>query len=92
MNSDKNTGEGFVPVADIEVDAVRPGRSGFVLQGRGADRAEYRVEMRLDIPVDQQTQTVLGEILAQSDLRVMRRAPASMRRPAALRRRKQVAS
>ena len=92
MSSDKNTGEGFVPVADIEVDTVRPERSGFVLQGRGADRAEYWVEMRLDIPVDQQTQVVLGEILAQSELKVMRRAPASMRRPATLRRRKPVGS
>ena len=92
MSSDKNTGEGFVPVADVEVDAVRPERSGFVLQGRGADRAEYRVEMRLHIPVDQQTQVVLGEILAQSELKVMRRAPASMRRPATLRRRKPVGS
>ena len=92
MNTDKGAGEGFVPVADIEVDAVRPERSGFVLQGRGADRAEYRVEMRLDIPVDQQTRTVLGEILAQSELKIMRRAPASMLRPAKLRRRKPVES
>ena len=92
MNTDKNAGEGFVPVADIEVDAVRPERSGFVLQGRGADRAEYRVEMRLDIPVDQQTQAVLGELLAQSELRIKRRAPASMRRPATLRLRKPVGS
>ena len=92
MNTDKNAGEGFVPVADIEVDAVRPERSGFVLQGRGADRAEYRVEMRLDIPVDQQTQTVLGELLAQSELRIKRRAAASMRRPAKLRQRKPVGS
>jgi hypothetical protein len=90
MNSEQNSGEGFVPVAEIEVEAVRPERSGFVLQGRGADRAEYRIEMRLDIPVDRQTQTVLGEILAQSGLRVMRRAPASMRRRAALRQRKLV--
>ena len=92
MNPDKKAGEGFVPVADIEIDAVRPERSGFVLQGRGADRAEYRVEMRLDIPVDQQTQAVLGEILAQSELKVKRRAPASIRRPATLRRRKPVGS
>ena len=92
MNTDKNAGEGFVPVADIEVDAVRPERSGFVLQGRGADRAEYRIEMRLDIPVDQQTQAVLGEILAQSELKVKRRAPVSMRRPAALRQRKPAGS
>ena len=90
MSDKQKSGEGFVPVADIEVNAVRPERSGFVLQGRGADRAEYRVEMRLDIPVDQQTQTVLGEILAQSELRLMRRAPASMRRPAKLRRRRSV--
>ncbi len=92
MNSEQNAGDGYVPVADIEVDAVRPERSGFVLQGRGADRAEYRVEMRLDIPVDQQTQTVLGEILAQSELKLLRRAPASMRRPAVRRQRKRVGS
>lgn len=92
MNSKQNTGEGFVPVADIEVDVVRPERSGFVLQGRGADRVEYRIEMRLDIPVDRQTQAVLGEILAQSELKVTRRAPASMRRPMARHRRKPVES
>ena len=90
MKTSKNPGEGFVPVADIEVDAVRPERSGFVLQGRGADRAEYRLEMRLEIPVDQETQTVLGEILAQSEMKVLRRAPASIRRPAKLRNRKPV--
>jgi hypothetical protein len=44
--------------------------------------------MRLGLPVDQQTQTVLGEILAQSELKVFRKAPASMRRPATLRKRK----
>jgi hypothetical protein len=88
MNREKDTGNGFLPVSDIEVDVVRPERSGFVLQGRGADRAEYRIEMRLGLPVDQQTQTVLGEILAQSELKVFRKAPASMRRPATLRKRK----
>ena len=92
MNPANNTGDSFVPVADIEIEAVRPERSGFVLQGRGADRAEYRVEMRLDLPVDRHTQNVLGEILAQSDMRVMRRAPASMRRPAARRLRKSAKS
>jgi hypothetical protein len=35
---------------------------------------------------------VLGEILAQSELRVFRRAPASMRRPTTLRRRNSVGS
>lgn len=92
MDSSDNTGNGFLPVSDIEVDAVRPERSGFVLQGRGADRAEYRIEMRLDLPVDQHTQAVLGEILAQSELRVFRRAPASLTRPATLRSRNSVGS
>ena len=92
MDSSENTGNDFLPVSDIEVDAVRPARSGFVLQGRGADRAEYRIEMRLDFPVDQQTRTVLGEILAQSEMRVFRRAPASIKRPATLRRKNSVGS
>ena len=92
MDSSENAGNDFLPVSDIEVDAVRPERAGFVLQGRGADRAEYRIEMRLDFPVDQQTQTVLGEILAQSEMRVFRRAPASIKRPATLRRRNSVGS
>jgi hypothetical protein len=90
MNREQSSRDGFVPVAAVEVEAVRPERSGFVLQGRGADRAEYRLEMRMDIPLDRQTQTVLGEILAQSEFKVMRRAPLSMRRPAALRQRKSV--
>lgn len=92
MSPEKDTGNDFLPVSDIQVDAVRPERSGFVLQGRGADRAEYRIEMRLDFPVDQQTQTVLGEILAQSEMKVYRRAPASMRRRATLRKRNSVGS
>ncbi len=92
MNADRNTGDDYVPVADIEVEAVRPERAGFVLQGRGADRADYRIEMHLEIPVDRQTQTVLGEILAQTELRIRRRAPASMRRPAARKRGKPVNS
>ena len=62
MSAAKDTGEDFVPVADIEVEAVRPEKGGFVLQGRGADRADYRIEMNLEIPVDRQTQAVLGEI------------------------------
>jgi len=82
MSAAKDTGEDFVPVADIEVEAVRPEKGGFVLQGRGADRADYRIEMNLEIPVDRQTQAVLGEILTQSEFKLRRRAPASMRRPA----------
>jgi hypothetical protein len=88
MSPGKDAGNDFLPVSDIEVNAVRPERSGFVLAGRGADRAEYRIEMRLGLPVDQNTQAVLGEILAQSELKVFRRAPASLKRAATLRQRK----
>ncbi len=65
--------EGYVAVADVAIDAVRPGRTGFVLQGRGKDRADYRIELHLEMPVDQRTRTVLGELLAQSEWRVSRR-------------------
>ncbi len=74
--------EDFVPVADIEIDAVQPAQSGFVLAGRGGDQAEYRLEMHLDMPVDRRTRAVLGEILSQSEWRLWRRAPRSLRREA----------
>lgn len=69
----------FLPVADIEIDAVQPARTGFLLTGRGGDGAEYRLEMQLDMPVDQQTRSVLGELLSQSEWRLWRRAPRSLR-------------
>ena len=69
----------YIPVADVEVSAVRPQRNGFTLQGTGADRAEYRVELELEVPVDQRTRSVLGEILSQSKWRIWRRAPQPIR-------------
>lgn len=66
--------QNYVSVAQVEIDAVTPSRSGFVLTGRGQDRAEYRLEMQLEMPIDQRTRTVLGELLAQSEWRVWRRA------------------
>jgi hypothetical protein len=88
----KQQGEsGYVAVVDIEIEAVQPGRSGFVLQGRGADRAEYRLEMHMDFPVDQRTQTVLGEMLAQSEWRILRRAVNPLKRNVPHRTRKPVA-
>ena len=72
----------FVTLVDIEVDSVRPERSGFVLRGRGSDRSDYQLEMHLDIPVDRRTQTVLGEMLAQSEWRVLRRSATPLRRRA----------
>jgi len=79
-------GHGYVNVAEIEIDAVHPGRSGFVLTGRGVDRADYRLEMVLEMPIDQRTKAVLAELLAQSDWRVQRRAhePFRSRRPSAV--------
>ncbi len=73
MPGDAQDGSTFVPVADIEVDAVRPVQSGFRLEGRGTDGADYRMEMHLDMPVDRRTRTVLAELLAQSEWRVERR-------------------
>jgi hypothetical protein len=69
----------YIPVADVEVSAVRPERTGFTLQGTGADRADYRVELELEVPVDQRTRSVLGEILSQSRWRIWRRAPQPLR-------------
>lgn len=65
----------YVRVAQLAIEAVRPTTNGFELTGRGRDRAEYRVELDLELPVDQRTRTVLGELLAQSEWRVWRRAP-----------------
>jgi hypothetical protein len=67
----------FAPVATVEIDAVTPSSHGFSLTGRGAgagtDRAEYRVDMHFDLPLDPRTRSVLGELLSQSDLTVYRR-------------------
>lgn len=79
MTSAEQPDEGYVKVAEVEVDAVHPGRTGFVLAGRGRDRADYRLEMELELPIDQRTRAVLGELLAQSEWRVLRRAPQPFR-------------
>lgn len=65
--------EGFLPLVDAEVVAVKPEPGGFVLQAEGRDGAEYRLEVHLDVPMDRQTQAVLGEMLAQSECRIWRR-------------------
>jgi hypothetical protein len=64
----------LLPVAEIEVDSAEATRGGFILRGTGADSAEYRLEVHLDLPVDPKTQTVLGGILSQSEWRIWRRA------------------
>jgi hypothetical protein len=63
----------------VEISAVRPERTGFALHGTGADRAEYRVDLELEVPVDQRTRSVLAEILSQSRWRIWRRAPQPLR-------------
>ena len=67
-------GARYIPVADIELEAVLPTKSGFRLDGRGADGAEYQLELHLDLPVDQRTQRVLAELLSQSELKISRKA------------------
>jgi hypothetical protein len=69
----------YIPVADVEVSSVKVQKSGFSLEGRGADRADYRVELDLEVPVDQRTRSVIGELLSQSRWRISRRAPQPLR-------------
>ena len=66
--------EGYVPVASLEVTSVKPAVSGFQLQGLGADASDYLLEMHIDMPIDQRTRAVLGEILSQSEWQIYRRA------------------
>lgn len=67
--------EGFLPVAKVEVDSATSVASGFVLEGRGADGSTYRLDMRLEMPLDRRTQTVLGEMLVQSVWSISRKSP-----------------
>jgi hypothetical protein len=69
----------YMPVADVAVSSVRPQRTGFTLEGRGADRADYRVDLELEVPVDQRTRSVLGELLSQSRWRISRKTAQPMR-------------
>jgi hypothetical protein len=77
----------FEPVADIEIDEVRPGPGGFTLSGPGNDRADYQVALHFGMPLDSRTRAVLGELLSQAEVSIVRRpAPAGSRAEAAPRR------
>lgn len=82
--------EKYEPLAEIEVDAVKPERQGFTLTGLGSDRAEYQLDLRFDMPLDPRTRSVLGELLSHSDLIVSRRAPGGL--PGGVRDRRERAS
>ena len=73
--------QGFVRVAVVEVDAVRPGPQGFILDGRGEDRSDYRLEMAFEMPLDPRTRSVLGELLTQSQWKLSRRVREPLRKP-----------
>ena len=73
-----------VPVADVEITAVTPDRNGFTLEGRGVDRADYRLRLDLEVPVDQRTRSILGELLSQSKWRLWRRVTGAARAPSAV--------
>jgi hypothetical protein len=77
MAAEDKNGAPYVPVAELEVDAVWPGQTGFVLEGQGNDGSYYRLEMHLDMPVDRRTRAVLAELLSQSEWRVSRRVGRS---------------
>lgn len=68
----------FQRLAEIQVDLVKPEHNGFTLSGQGADRAEYRLDVHFDMPLDARTRAVLGELLAQSELSILRRAPVPL--------------
>lgn len=63
----------FQRLADIEVEAVRPDVQGFTLTGPGSDRADYRLDVHFELPLDARTRAVLGELLSHSDLTISRR-------------------
>ncbi|HXF96736.1 MAG TPA: hypothetical protein VNI61_11615 [Gemmatimonadales bacterium] len=71
----------YQPLAEIEVDQVKPDARGFTLTGQGADRAEYRLDVHFEMPLDSRTRAVLGELLSHSDLVISRRPPAGLGAP-----------
>jgi len=77
-----DAGTDFQRLAEIEVDLVKPERNGFTLSGQGADRAEYRLDVHFDMPLDGRTRAVLGELLAQSELTISRRSAPTLTTPA----------
>ena len=79
MAADSQPDQDFLPVAEVQIDAVQPAPAGFVLHGSGKDSAEYRLDVHFDMPVDHKTHAVLGEMLSQSEWRIWRRAPALLR-------------
>ncbi len=76
-------GEEFLPLAEIEIDQVEATQRGFRLSGTGTDSGEYRLDMHLDVPVDQKTRAVLSELLAQTEWRIWRRprSPLNLKLP-----------
>ncbi len=71
-------GSEYEPLAEIEVDQVKPERQGFTLSGQGPDNSEYQLDLRFEMPLDPRTRTVLGELLSHSDLIISRRAPGAL--------------
>jgi len=82
----------FQRLTDIAVDVVQPDGNGFALSGQGSDRGEYRLDVHFDMPLDARTRAVLGELLAQSELTLWHRVPATapVRRERAHRSRRRV--
>lgn len=68
----------YEPLAEIEVDAVRPEAQGFMLTGQGPDHTEYQLDLRFEMPLDSRTRSVLGELLSHSDLIISRRTAGGL--------------
>jgi hypothetical protein len=78
----------YQPLAEIEVDEVKPERQGFTLTGQGPDHTEYQLDLQFGMPLDSRTRAVLGELLSHSDVTISRRPPGGL---AALRTRREPA-
>src|SRR5207247_9382748 len=76
----------YAPLAEFAVGAASPSHQGFTLMGQGLDHAEYQLDLRFEMPLDQRTRTVLGGLLSHSDLTISRRTPGGL--AAALRQRR----
>jgi hypothetical protein len=76
----------YEPLAEIEVDAVRPEAHGFMLTGQGPDHTEYQLDLRFEMPLDPRTRSVLGELLSHSDLIISRRTGGGLIQALRLRR------
>ncbi len=80
MKTESPPNDGLVRVAEVEVDTVLPLPKGFRLDGGGEDGADYRLELRFEMPTDGKTRSVIGELLTQSQWVLYRKIHEPLKR------------